>query len=244
MDKNINTWQTIQMRNYIKEIKNGLAKAKSTDWAILINVVCMLSAFLLDKIFVEITVPRYAWEIILFGSIIFTILIVIVDHNKSKNEASVRRSVLPPREIVSLFDDEVCYKLMSAVSFTRSFKNMGVIRSKEDALLWEFYFTEALYYLEKSVSLLFVMENNLSEVVSMDSDAGIEKLSIARLKNACELISETYDSIMVTAKAMGSQLAQYDVCVETQCKTAQEYRSSFFDFYGRVERLEKNVKTR
>ena len=36
----------------------------------------------------------------------------------------------------------------------------------------------------------------------------------------------------------------YDVCVETQCKTAQEYRSSFFDFYGRVERLEKNVKTR
>ena len=119
---------------------------------------------------------------------------------------------------------------------------MKTISCKEEASLWEFYFTEALYYLNKSISLLSIISNNLSEAVSPDQEAGTEKLSIARLENVSDLIQEIYEDIILTSNMMKGQLDKYGVSVETQIATARFYHSSFTEFCKRVEKISSSIQ--
>lgn len=243
MDNNISTWQTIQMRNYVKEIKKNFTKAKPTDWAILLNIVFLLVVFLLDKIYDSSTISKKVWIGILVVCLSIPSLVIIMSSQKTKSENRRKKLVLPPKEIVTLFDDEICYKLMSSISFCTLLKDMKTISSKYESSLWEFYFTEALYYLNKSISLLSITSNNLSEAVFPDQEAGTEKLSITRLENACDLIQNIYEDIIATSNKMIEQLGKNGVSVETQIATAKYYHSSFTEFYKRVEEISSSIQS-
>ena len=239
---NINDWQTIQTRNYVKEIKDSITKVKSTDWAVFFDVLLLLIAFLLDKIFDDSKLSKGIWIglliIVGFGSIVF----FYTERKRIKQKERTEKYILPPKEIVALFDDEVCYKIMSAISFLDHLKSTITIKDKEAAVLTEFYCTETLYYANKSVSLLVLISSNLSNAVSLDSDAGPEKISINRLENICRLINTIYDDTLWTITNAQVLLMNYNITMAAQVETSQMYRQAFTDFETQVNTIKKALE--
>ena len=116
---NINDWQTIQTRNYVKRIKESVVVSKPTDWAITIDIFLLFVAFLLDRIFADSPngISRCTWIVIFAVGVILTLVPILITSLRNTRLKKLQR-ILPPNEtIVTAFDEEVCYKLMSAVSF-------------------------------------------------------------------------------------------------------------------------------
>lgn len=236
---NINDWQTIQTRNYVKEIKESITRVKSTDWAVLIDVLLLLIAFLLDKIFDNSTLSRGIWIGLLIIGVAGSGVFFFIERQRLRQKQRTNKFILPPKEIVALFDDEVCYKLMSAVSFLDHLKSTITINDKETAVLTEFYCTETLYYTNKSVSLLVLISSNLSNAVSLDSDAGPEKISISRLENTCRLLNTIYDDTLSAINRTKASLKNYNITLDAQVQTSQMYRQGFVDFETQVSTLKR-----
>ena len=198
-DININDWQTIQTRNYVKRIKESVAASKPTDWAITLDIFLLFISFTLDRIFSDspICIPRYIWIIILATGLLFTIGIILISQMK-KAHIEYLRKILPPYDvIVTAFDEEVCYKLMSAVSFVdnlQSLKKSSKFSTDMDKSLGRFYYSEVIYYLNKAIDILKQYESSLSDVLVLEgNENGTKKIGVGRVENVCELIDSIYD---------------------------------------------------
>lgn len=235
----INDWKTIQMQNDIKLIKRRLKVSTAANWSIVFDVFLILLAFVIDRSLAgkENTIENLncVWAIIALLGILIPILILCYDFISAKQKTHISLKVSNSKDLVSLFDDEICYQIMSAETFCTSLENnCSAVDCKQKALLQEFYFIEASYYLNKSVTLFERMDNNLSNVIEKDLPLP-NRLTKNRLINAIHLIDSIYDTLFRQVGSQNHTLSSYDIHLDT--RDLKSHHDSLVEFVNRNNRL-------
>ena len=195
---NINDWKTIQLQNDIKRIKQNFEYTTIANWSILFEVFLVLLSFVLDNIFTDpndMQTIRWVWAILGGVGLVSTVVFSLLAYFRSVKSSKQQKKVANAKELAAIFDDELCYLIMSAENF---YENLGrrkeSIRNSQDALLAEFYLIETSYYLGKSVDILLKMDSNLSAVID-ESDFRKCRISKRRVNNAIRLVASIYESL-------------------------------------------------
>ena len=233
---NINDWQTIQTRNYVKKIKESISSAKATDWAIVIDIFLLLVSFLLDKIYEESEIPKCVWSILLLAGIFSTIIVLgIFQIRKARIERLIK--ILPSHEeIVASFDEEVCYKLMSAVSFLDNLKALNIEKkdsSDLDRSLAIFYYSEVIYYLNKAISILFSCSKSLTDVLTLISVDTTPQIAVERVENVCELVDAIYAEL--------GNIGKKADCFSEQQNALEKRRREYERFKSDVQHIKEHL---
>ena len=209
---NINDWKVIQMQNDLKYIKRNTMRKNAANWSLVVDVFLVLLAFVLDRIFATGKVTNCLWIIIAISGITIPLVLFVIETIKIKRAEKFSLRVLNTKELVNMFDDEICYMIMSADSFVNNLKNTEKIDSRQNALLFEFYAIEAEYYLKKAVHLLLKMDNNLSSVIDQ-SNIVDNHITKERLINAISLLASIYENLIFYSNEKANSLMKFSVCV-------------------------------
>lgn len=216
----INDWQTIQSRKEIQGIKKIIRNEKAVNWSILLELFLLTVSFCLDNIFADSVNTNWLW--ILFSIIAFVapILILFIMWISQKQKAEVLKQIRDTHELITMFDDELCYYVMTASSFYDSKIDLTIPalydgdtsdyytqNSNKVPLssieLQKFYYIEASYYLNKSVNILCLMKNNIVNLIEQPNNPGSsygQMISFFRFQNVILLMSTIYKGIMSTLK--------------------------------------------
>lgn len=231
---NINDWKIIQMRNDVKYIKRNAVGNNAANWSLVVDVFLVLLAFVLDRIVDDPQEINALWILIGACGIIFPVILFTVQAIKIKSAEEISRRVLNTKELVEIFDDEICYMIMSAETFNKKLQNSSTVDSRQTALMLEFYTIEVEYYLNKAVKLLLKMDNNLTGVLNTQ-DVTQNHISKARLINSISLIASIYEDLFKFVKKQAKPLKDYSV--HLNLAVAKEYYESLKSFSERREKI-------
>ena len=231
---NINDWKVIQMRNDVKYIKRNIMGNSAANWSLVVDVFLVLLAFVLDQIFGETEGFNVWWVIIATAGVLLPLAFFVAEVIVIKRRERISRRVLNTKELVQMFDDEICYMIMSAETFNKNLKVTDKIDSQQSALLIEFHAIEVSYYLNKAVHLILKMDNNLTEVLDED-DITKNHISKERLVNSIRLIASLYEELFAFAETKSADLAKFSVALKL--KDAKEKYNSLKKFVDRKKKL-------
>lgn len=231
---NINDWKIIQMRNDVKYIKRNAVGNNAANWSLVIDVFLVLLAFVLDRIVDNPQEINALWIVIGACGIIFPVVLFAVQAIKTKHAEEISRRVLNTKELVEIFDDEICYMIMSAETFNKNLQNSSEVDSRQKALMLEFYTIEVEYYLNKAVKLLLKMDNNLSGVLNTE-DITQNHISKPRLINSISLIVSLYEELFKFVEKQEGTLKKYSV--QLNLAESKDYYKSLKSFATRRKDL-------
>lgn len=239
----INDWQTIQTRNYVKKIKESLSTPQATEIAIIVDVVLILFSFLLGKIFEDTKISNVTWLIIMAAGLIIPGGLILKAYSKKRKADKYSNQILPYDEIIALFDDEICYKLMSALSFSKQLETLssgaGIINVEPSLAI--FYDLEATYYLNKAISILGTIKASLSDIISFDESFSTSDgiLSYDRLQNACELIKSIRSQLTTSINSLSKRMPVGAYCrlVELNSRALMSSQEHFSEFQSHLSNL-------
>lgn len=233
---NINDWKIIQMRNDVKYIKRKALGNNAANWSLVVDVFLVLLAFVLDRSAGKQETPQIFWTIIAICGIIIPIVFLTVEKIKIKRTEEISRRVLNTKELVDMFDDEICYMIMSAETFNKKLQNYSTVDSRQGALMLEFYAIEVEYYLNKAVQLLLKMDNNLTGVLDT-KDITQNHISKIRLINSISLIVSIYKELFDFEEQQKETLHKYSVLFDLT--DSKKYYNALKDFAERSKDLTK-----
>jgi hypothetical protein len=193
----LNDWETLHTRKEIEAIHKSVIKKDILDYALSIEIILLLLGFFLDNAILNEGDKRtISWHFVgiaaigLVGIPVWT----ACKNYKIKKEQKLRRVVKNSRDIVTLIDDKVCFYLMTAQSMYDN--GIGI---KSD--IERFYLIETSYYLNKCVSILMSISNNISSALVRGSSADdflSGKISKERIDNIFSILEGLYESITTT----------------------------------------------
>jgi len=207
---NINDWKVIQMRNDVKYIKRNVKGTSAANWSLVVDVFLVLLAFVLDRIFSNEEKINCVWVTIAILGVCIPLLLFVIERIKTKQSEKIALRVLNSKELIEVFDDEICYMIMSAETFNNNLKQTEIIDSRQAALLLEFYTIEASYYLNKAVQLILKMDNNLTNVLDQQETTN-NHISRERFINAISLLANIYEDLIKFSKSKESNLTVFSV---------------------------------
>jgi len=209
-----------------------MSGSTAASWAMAFDMFLVLLAFVVEQTTGGCeTELNWIWVVIaVLGFIVPLGVILVVKRINTKRERLI--SIAPSaRELISIFDDEVCYLLMDAENFLSSFRDKAeCAKSEQDALLAEFHYIEASYYLNKAVGILISMDNNLSNVVDK-ANTSPDMLSQMRLENAVRLLAAMYGNLADAKTKHSKNLQKYGVVIED--KNVKAYQKMLAGFIKR-----------
>lgn len=198
MDKfSLNDWLTLQTRKDISLLRRSL-KHEPIRIAILIDVGIAVVSTCLDNIYSSkdnaSNSPSVLWWIIVAATLLVTIGGIYLSIRFEKKKVLDRKVSPPIAELVDLFDNEVCYNIMTADSMDDHLildEKTGKIKSDDE--VQKFYFIEACYYLNKAIGQLFRFKVLGKEAIFREEiGSGI---SMMRFKNVCSIIQSNYQHL-------------------------------------------------
>lgn len=222
------------MRNDVKYIKRNVKGSNAANWSLVIDVFLVLLAFTLDRTIGDNNTVNTIWIIISICGVSIPFIFFMIETISKKSYEMISQRVLNTKELVELFDDEICYMIMSAESFNKNIKEIKKIDSRQSALFLEFYVIEASYYLNKATRLILKMDNNLTSVLDED-DISQNHISKERIVNAISLISSIYCDLIEYVKKETKNLNNYSV--HMNMKETEECFHSLEDFAKRKKDL-------
>ena len=231
---NINDWKIIQMRNDLKFIKRNAIRNNAANWSLVVELFLVLLAFVLDRSVADSQKVNTIWGVIAAGAIIIPLVLFMIESIKIKHAEEVSRRVLNTKELVEIFDDEICYMIMSAESFSKNLSFCSTVDSRQTALLLEFYTIEIGYYLNKAVRLLLKMDNNLTGVLDT-KNLTHNHISKVRLINSIRLIVSIYQDLFEFSESKTDILKEYSVVLDPSDEKA--HYQSLKDFVERKQHL-------
>ena len=202
----------------------------AANWSLVIDVFLVLLAFVLDRTSSELQSINTLWIAIAVCGVAFPLCLYIVEVIKIKRAEKISKRVLNAKELVVMFDDEICYMIMSAETFTKKLQQAEPVKSRQTALMLEFYTIEAEYYLNKAVHLILKMDNNLNSVLD-EADLTKNRISKTRLINAISLIASIYESLFEYETKHSADLGKYSVYLHLDA--AQKNYASLKNFANR-----------
>lgn len=223
------------MRNDVKYIKKNISGNNAVSLSLLVDVFLVLLAFSLDRVFGDETEKVDAlWVCVaIFGSVI-PVALFVFERVKNEKKEKISRRISNTKDLVEMFDDEICYMIMSAEAFSKNLKNMKKIDSRQSALLIEFYVIETEYYLNKALTLLLKMDNNLTCVIN-EMNLTRNYISKTRLKNAINLMASIYKDLFIFEENQSEGLKKYGVNVELV--STRTHYNSLKDFSRRRQNI-------
>lgn len=208
----INDWQTLQSRKEIQSIRKTIREEKAINWSILVELFLLTVGFCLDNIFVDAEANiNSLWIILSIVAFAAPTVILLIGWSIHKKRTEDLKQIHDVHEMITMFDDELCYYVMTASSFYESRiepsmapvggsvtpaatpQNTNAQLSTEE--LQKFYYIEASYYLNKSVNILCLMKNNIANLIAAPSTQGFsygQKISFFRFENVILLMTEMY----------------------------------------------------
>ena len=229
------------MRNDVKYIKRNAVGNNAANWSLVVDVFLVLLAFVLDRIVDDPQEVNALWIVIGVCGIAFPVIFFVVQAIRLKRAEEISRRVLNTKELVEVFDDEICYMIMSAETFIKNLQNSYEIDSRQKALMLEFYTIEVEYYLNKAVKLLLKMDNNLSGVLNT-KDITQNHISKTRLINSISLIASIYDELFEFVEKNDETLKKYSVHLNLD--DSKEYYEALKSFtIRRKDSIGINIKT-
>lgn len=196
MDKfSINDWLTIQTRKDLTLLRRNLEHT-SVNYAILADVFISVLSFCLDHVLwngTDANAPSWYWIIIAILLAVVPVIILIYNKCKSTQYFEDSKKVMPIETLIDLFDNEVCYNVMTADSM----KDRMISRSEHDEIT-RFYFIETTYYLNKAITQLYNFKIHGKKGIKTDDN--IEGISAIRFENVCIIIKNAYDELVTFSK--------------------------------------------
>lgn len=199
----INDWLTIQTRKDLSLLRRSL-KYEPLQYGIIADLTFVVLSTCLDNIFYENEQrPTYLWVILCVLTVIVTLGCIIYCFWKNKRKQLDRIMALSVEELVDLFDNEVCYNIMTADSMDDCLllNAAGEIQDEDASQkeIQKFYFIETCYYLDKAITQLCKFDKSATKAIYRDKDPGIG-VSYARFLNVCTLIHDNYNHLIKAAE--------------------------------------------
>lgn len=194
----INDWQTIQSRKEIQNIRRIVRSDKSINWSIVFELFLIVLGFCFDNVFTDKQAPQWVWVAISVTALVVPVLVFVGSLLSQKRKKESEKQVKDAHEVITMFDDELCYYVMTAGSLFDSKPDETGTNTIDDQELLRFYYIEVSYYLNKSVSILYLMINNLSNLVEMPQlnvRHPSSKIAFHRFQNVILLMSTMYQKI-------------------------------------------------
>lgn len=194
----INDWLTLQTRKDLTFIRRNL-EHESVNYAIFADLFIALFSFVLDHILrtvdantglVEQISPSWLWIVTAILLVAVPAIIFIFSYRKKKKYQSDEKMVMPVEYLVDLFDNEICYNVMTADSMRDHMLDESESIEKE---IQQFYFIEALYYANKTSTQLNRFKNQGRNAIRAGDS--IEGVSFIRFRNVCEIIMNIYKAL-------------------------------------------------
>lgn len=203
----INDWQTIQSRKEIQSIRKTMRDERVVDWSILVELFLLVVGFCLNNIFGTEDGAKRIWIILSVIAFVIPIAILGIGRYIRFKKADKLKQTRDVREMVTMFDDELCYYVMTAGTFFESkidpenipaavsFNGPSDVTQFSTMELQKFYYIEASYYLNKSVNIFCLMKNNVVNIIEDPTTPGASmerKISYFRFQNVIMLMTDMY----------------------------------------------------
>lgn len=130
---NINDWKIIQMRNDVKYIKNSTKNSEASNLSLVIDLILVLVAIVVERACDDSEKLNIVWIIITTFGILIPVILFAIQYYKSKVSEKVSRKVISSDMLINMFDDEMCYAIMSAETFNKNLQSMSIFKTKQDA---------------------------------------------------------------------------------------------------------------
>lgn len=240
MDKfSINDWTTLQTRKELSYIRRSI-EHKSIDYAIIADLFIVLFSFVLDHTLwtvidektgaVEQVAPSWYWGVTAVLMVLVPAIIIIYNFLKMKRYQADVKMVMPVDYLVNLFDNEVCYNVMTADSMLDHIKNAGYLIGED---IRKFYFIEALYYANKATTHLFYFKNQRQKAIQTKNSFG--GISYIRFQNVCHIISRIYSELV----RLASENNDYTVSLEESEGFIYNFNELVYSIGNEIKELEK-----
>lgn len=193
-------WQSFSEKKDIEEIVKNTKDKNDIQLTATIEIAMAVSSILADNLFKE-NMPIYIFMPILLISIIPLIwlftryLIRFINRNKAGGD------IPDINTMVNLFDNEICYYVLMADSYSEKLDNIDVDNVSN---VERFHFIETCFYINKAIYNLSATSNSIDKLYTTD-DRNLyanRRISYTRLKNifnildACIERTENYYSII------------------------------------------------
>lgn len=198
----INDWQIIQTRKELQTIRRRLKDEKAANTVIITELMLVVVGFCLNNTTAGQVSINLPWIIIAGIAIILAILLPAIRWCRNRMKKNRLKLIKDPHEVISLFDDELCYYVMTALSFLEAqpstISGLDTPSHTQKHEVEMFYYIEASYYLNKCVMILNLMRNNWGNLVEKNEDTQFHdssKISFYRFKNTITLLAQSYIQI-------------------------------------------------
>lgn len=201
----LNDWMTLQTRKDLSLLRKSI-KREPIRIAILIDVAIAVISTCLDGIYsaqssdqqVGAGSPSILWWIIAGIVILVTVGGIVLSVMSDKRKAFFRKISPTISELVDVFDNEVCYNIMTADSMDdHLIVDEDTKKLPPNDEVQKFYFIETCYYLNKAISQLEKFEIQGKEAIFRGENGN--GISLMRFVNVCTLIHSNYLRLITIA---------------------------------------------
>jgi hypothetical protein len=190
-------WQFFPMKKDIEKISKNVMNKDNFRLSMYIQIVLMVLSVTLPGIVDKIETKRTVYIILFSASIVALItpfIINLIQRVIEKRKISYSISI---KEIIDMFDNEICYYVLMANSYFAMFCKVIKDKDSENINLIQFYYIETTYYLNKSITGLQLVHKKRDLLLSTNKDDIVTKKMIAkaRYQNVYNTIKDIYDKI-------------------------------------------------
>lgn len=174
---------------------------ESISYAIFADLFIAVFSFVMDHVLwtvidektgaVEQVAPSWYWIGTALLLVIVPAIIFICRYIKRKRYQADAKMVMPVDYLVDLFDNEICYNVMTADSMRDHMLDASEAIEEE---IQKFYFIEALYYANKATTQLFYFKNQGQKAIQTNNSLG--GVSYIRFQNVCEIVFKIYKEMV------------------------------------------------
>lgn len=182
-------WQTFSQKKDIEEIAKNTREKKDIQLTAVVEICLVIVSIAADNVFGDKVSILWGGigilSIIPIAILLFRYLIAFVNKNKPG------RDIPNAKEMIDVFDNETCYCVLMAESYSRKLVN------QEKSQINKFYFIETCFYLNKAIYNLSSMSNCVDTVFSKDIKNlyQTKTISLTRLYNLFAMIDNIFNII-------------------------------------------------
>ena len=234
MNNKVNEWQELSLKKDIEKILRYLKKKRKTELFLSVEATIALLTLYLDVFDKK---DASVMRTIIFVIIVLITTITIIYYLKTKIESLKNKyktyNSFSMHELVDLFDNDICYCIMTANSYYEMLKNVSAGQNNN---IFEFYYIETWYYINKTKYQLQRMIYKEKDIFTNDPNQIVNKnmISLTRLLNIIALIESLQNEIESLTKKSSYTYKCSDY--EELRKINIRYDINYQDFIDSVKR--------
>lgn len=183
-----NGWQDFSLKKDIEKLLKFLKAREITNLLVLFDLSLVILGVTLDRVFDVIPEKEKIRYLIVMTVLCAFPLVVIIIRGAYLIVKGRQIKRMSAREMIDMFDNEICYYLM----MSQSFYDLFCQTQETDKNKKSFYFIEMCFYRNKTMDKLFKTFYKISAVYTDSADIMCiqKKISIARLYNLIDTLDE------------------------------------------------------